>query len=127
MTILCPPIRNRNEIMRFLAAIVATLLTIGSASAANLSSARCEDQGLRDVMLGQLKEVRLQGGGRLASKGVQVEAITRTATKHASRDKLICEVTVRIRAQGRVSTLRGRVTYTQFDGDKITSEWSIGY
>lgn len=119
----------RDSVNRYLLATVL-MLTLGvqqtPAAAIDLSQVRCEDPEIVEIIEKQIKNATVEGGGRLSSY-VTVEKLTKSTTHHASRNKLICNIYVTVRGTGGTANVRGRYTFQQFAGGKLTAEWTLSY
>lgn len=105
------------------ASVVLLLLLIffsAPIGAANLSTERCENRDLISHMEGMLRKPA-KDGSNLISHGVFIEAISKSVTTHAGRNKLVCAVSLRTRLAGQQVTLRFVFTFQQFSSGQITA------
>lgn len=107
------------------AALLCALLTGGPAWAVDLSSVRCENLELIKIMEDKIKSARVEGGNGLASYGAYPDRIVKSTTSHASQNKLICRISVRLTVRGDAQTLRGTYTFQQFSSGKLTATWNM--
>lgn len=104
--------------------IVAGLTSPSLGARVDFSKVRCEDTEIIKVIEKKMKGAKIQGGQSLASY-VTIEKLLKSTTFYASRDKLICTVTVKISSSGGSRQLRGRYTFQQFNSGKLTARWTL--
>lgn len=96
--------------MRFILACAALLFAASPSLAVDFSKIRCEDPAFIEGMVSRLKVARLEGGRSLLSYGLSLKGVKSAKTRLASRNKLICDVSLRV--QYRAETRTQRLTYT---------------
>lgn len=113
---------------RFALAVMLLGLSIQHSPAAgiDLSQVRCEDPEVAAIIEKQIKNATVEGGGRLSSY-VTIEKLAKSTTYQATRNKLICNIFVTVRGTGGTANVRGKYTFQQFAGGKLTAEWSLSY
>jgi hypothetical protein len=110
--------------LRPVAVLLLSLLAITQPSnAQDLSVLSCEDPQLIAIMEDQLRTIKVEDGRPLTSYGVSIDKITKSVTTLSSASKLICTITVRL-SGGSSTTLRGRYTFQQFSGGRLTARFS---
>jgi hypothetical protein len=112
--------------MKFLvpaAFAVASMLAASPVMAApvNLSGIKCDHPDVIKLMDDTLKQ-RSADGTTLLSYGVHVGKISKASTIHASKNKLICRITLRASYGGDSQGFRLRFTIEQFGGGKLTAK-----
>jgi hypothetical protein len=96
------------------------------AAGIDLSQVRCEDPEVAAIIEKQIKNATVEGGGRLSSY-VTIQKLTKSTTHQATRNKLICNIFVTVSSSGGTANVRGKYTFQQFAGGKLTAEWSLSY
>jgi hypothetical protein len=104
-------------------ALVLAALTIPSAQAANFSGIRCESRDIITILEDNVRNSKAQGTS-IASYGIHTGKITKSVTEHASRDKLICGITLQMTVAGESQHLRLRYTIRQFSNGTVTATLS---
>lgn len=105
-------------------ALAGLLASPASAAALNLSGAKCDHPEVIKYMDDTLKS-RGTDGTTLLSYGVHVGKISKASTIHASKNKLICRITLRASYGGDSQVLRLRFTLQQFGSGKATAKISV--
>jgi len=100
--------------------LVTTCLLLGllaaqPASAASLAGLKCESKDLIEIMHKQLKSSSFEFG-------VHIDRIRKAVTEHASRDRLICILTLQMSYSGQPSSMRVRLVYDQFSDGKMAAK-----
>ena len=104
-------------------ALVLAALTIPSAQAANFSNVRCESADIISILEDNVRNAKAEGQS-VASYGFHTGKISKSVTEHASRDKLICGITLQVTMAGNTQHLRMLYTFRQFSNGKITATLS---
>jgi hypothetical protein len=109
----------------FLLAVLMSLGAMGtSAMAYDMSRLRCEDPDMKAAIVGMLSRLEFDNGRSFASEGFSANSITKISTQSASKDKLVCKLTVMVVVRGTSQPVRGRFTIRQFANGKLSAEWS---
>ncbi len=113
--------------VRFTLVVIFVFLSLGQAfAAADLSKWRCEDPALIKVLDEKVRTSVVDGGRAVSSYGTFLEKIVSSKTVSAARNKLICDLRLRIKANGATRTVRARQTIQQF-GEKLSLKLSIDW
>jgi hypothetical protein len=110
--------------MRFIVVVVSIFLACMPAAAReNFSKWRCEDPAVMELMGERLKVAKFEGNRSLTSIGVSVKGVSKAKTMHASRDKLVCEVTLRLQGRGNTERITLQYVLQNTDGETIWETW----
>ena len=104
-------------------ALAFAALSIPSAYAANFSNVRCESAEIISILEDNVRNAKAEGQS-VASYGFHTGKISKSVTEHASRDKLICGITLQVTMAGNSQHLRMLYTFRQFSNGKITATLS---
>lgn len=104
-------------------AAVFAVLSVPSAHAINFSGVRCESPEIISILEDNVRDATANGRA-VASYGFHTGRISKAVTEHASRDKLICGITLNVTMAGDSQQLRLRYTFRQFSNGKITATLS---
>jgi hypothetical protein len=117
--------------MRLLLAAAALALSVGASCAAapppiDFSRARCEMPEITAAIRKSVGNMRLEDGSSLLSylgnnSGLQATTIS------ATRNKLVCRVTVNLMVRGAPLAIRGRFTVRVVPGNTVKSEFLADY
>ncbi len=99
------------------AALLLGLVATTPAAAAGLAGIPCDHPQVIKAMEDGLRN-SVEDGRSLVSYGVFVEDIAGARTIHASRNKLVCAISLRVSNAGQISTIRLRYTFEQFASGK---------
>lgn len=107
-----------------LAVLVAVSPVAAAPAAVNMTGVKCDHPDVIKLMDDTLKQ-RSADGTTLLSYGVHVGKISKASTIHASKNKLICKITLRASYGGDSQVLRLRFTIQQFGSGKATAKISV--
>lgn len=99
---------------RVLLASVATLLMLSSALAAKVTTNPCEAREVVTAMKDTFAKGKLEDGRSLLSYGINVAHIGNVKTLVASKDKLVCGITITVVYRGESERISLRFTVQQF-------------
>lgn len=101
--------------MRY-ALIVSALVLMSAPALAreNFSSWRCEDPDVISFITERVKKVRFEKNQSLTSIGISVKGITKSVTRSVSRDRIVCDITLKL--SGRNAKNRARFIYSLQNG-----------
>jgi hypothetical protein len=108
-------------------AVAALALFASAATAANLSNVRCENSNFINYMSTRLPKLKSAANGRQLSQTIAVHDITRSRTVSSTKDKLVCEISVKLSVPGANRTVMGRFTTQQFPGGRVSWKWLPAY
>lgn len=103
--------------------IAALIASAQPSSALDLSGIKCSDPQLVPVVEDSLRNMKVQGRS-LLSHGVSINRISKADTIHASRNKLVCKLTINFSHGGSQSRLRAIYTVQQFSGGRLIGSLS---
>lgn len=106
---------------------MALAVSPSASLAADLSRVRCENPAFVSYMSRRLPSLKSAANGTRLSQVISVQDITQSRTVSASRDKLICEISLRLSFRGTDQTSRGRFTTEQFANGKTSTKWQPLY
>ena len=104
-------------------AAVFAVLSVPSAHAINFSGVRCESPEIVSILEENVRDATANGRA-VASYGFHTGKISKAVTEHASRDKLVCGITLQLAVAGASQQMRLRYTIRQFSGGKVTATLS---
>lgn len=98
--------------------LAALIASVQPSSALDLRGISCSDPQLVPILEKSLQNSKVEGRS-LQSYGVSIDRISKAETVHASRNKLVCKVTIHFSSRGSQSRLRAIYTLQQFSGERL--------